>query len=419
MMRFLFDFIFFLYTLIYLPYLLLKGKWHAGLWQRWGNFSPELTEALRSSKNIWLHAVSVGEVMAVGTLLEELKKSYSSYQYIISTVTSMGYTLATEKFGHQCHIIYAPFDLSWVVRKYIRQIQPVLYVLAETEIWPNLLLALFRRKIPVVLINGRISPKAYRRYHWVRFFLRPVVRPINQICAQSETDKERFIKLGADPEKVCVVGNLKFDVLLQAAKFPEDLRFNHGSSLLVAGSTHPGEEEILLEMFKALHPQFPSLQLVLAPRHPQRSAQVCELVSKENLQPVKFSETKNGSLAANRVLVVDTIGNLHWLYSLAQVVFVGKSFRVGGGHNIIEPAFFGKPILVGPMMENFREILETFLRNQAVIQVKDENELLVSLRQLLSDPAAAAALGDRARAVVKNSQGATQKTVDVLSRFLA
>lgn len=415
-MSFFYDFIFFLFALFYFPYALLAGKWHPGFLRRWGNFSKELSH-LAGKNNIWIHAVSVGEVVAVSGLVQKIKEQFPAHGIVLSSVTRTGYELACARFQGTCAVLYAPLDFSWVVRKYIRAIDPRIYIAVETEIWPNLLRHLFARRVPVVLVNGRISDKSFGRYQALRFLLGNILRQVDMFCMQSSRDAERIHALGALPERVCVTGSMKFDDKPQAATLRRgDLGLGERERIWVAGSTHPGEDEIVLDVYKKLRREFPDLRLAIAPRHIERVAQIEKLIKDSGFEAVRFSRPSSDQ--NNAVMVIDIIGHLRSFYQLATIVFMGKSLKVHGGQNIIEPASFAKPVLTGPFTENFADVMRIFLEEQAVIQVSDATELFEQMRRLLQNPQEADGIGDRARDVVERQRGATEKTLDVISRLI-
>ena len=415
-----YDIIFICFAVLYFPYLVVRGKWHSGFKMRFGCLDPALGRKLDGSERIWVHAVSVGEVLAVTDLLRKVKEAYPKHAIICSTVTKTGNQLAKEQLGDSCIVIYAPLDFSWVVRKFIAVIKPVIYISTETEIWPNLYTALHKNGIPIFQINGRISDSAFKGYNRVRFLTKRVLGCVDRFCMQSALDAERVKQLGAVPEKVCIVGNLKFDNIPAATEIQKaSLGLQENEDLLIAGSTHPGEEEILIDAYRELAAEFPDLRLVLAPRHIERADAVIDLVEKQGYRPVRFSRVGEHKSDARSVVVVDTIGHLRDLYSLASVVFVGKSLAVGGGQNMIEPASLGKPTLVGPMTQNFKDAVNIFLQSGALVEVRDSQELLTEARRLLSDPQSAKEIGEAARGVVEQYQGATAKTLDAIRERLA
>ncbi len=415
----LYDFFYLLYVLLYLPYAFLKGKWHGGFNQRLGAFPQEFAEKFRDGRTIWVHAVSVGEVQAVESLLGDLQNRFANHRVVVSTVTGAGHDLAKTKLGNAVEVVFAPLDFSFCVRKFIRVLNPRLYVVAETELWPNLFAALRRKKVPIVLINGRISPRALGRYRLIRPLLKPVLDCVNLFLVQSTREARRYIALGALENKVVAVGNLKFDDITppNALRAP-DAGFSATDWVWVAGSTHPGEEDIVLTVFMRLRNEFPQLRLVLAPRHRERTEEVCELVRRSGLGVVRYSQLNGRKTEAGDVLVVDTIGHLRSLYSLAKIVFVGKSLAVGGGHNVIEPAVFGKPIIVGSRTENFRDAMDVLREANAVIEVKDGEELASQAERLLRNPGELERLGVAAQKAVERERGARKRTLEMIAQFL-
>ncbi len=375
---------------------------------------------------VWVHAVSVGEVNAVRPLVDALAAK-PGVSVLLSTVTSTGRQVARDRFGDRVRLLPFPLDLGWICRRFLQHFRPHLILLAESELWPNFIGTAAGAGIPVVLVNGRISDRSYARYRRFSWFFAPLVRMISHACTQSRRDKERLIALGADPERVNWVGNLKFDCNIEPDPAFEPVRrlvAEHlkplaDSLLWVCGSTKPGEEEILLPIYDRLRREFPALRLLLAPRHPHRASEVLELVQSRGLRARRRSGLAAGSDPNGlQVLVLDTVGELSRLYELADLVFVGGSLVPEGGQNLIEPAFFGKPILVGPDMSNFREATEVFREAYAVLQVMGPEELEERMRDLLQDPHAREWLGRNARKVIRQNQGAVQRTLEVVDRYL-
>ncbi len=408
------DLLFLIYAIVYLPVLLLCGKWHGGFVERAGFFSRALRGQLKRGRNIWIHAVSVGEVMAVDGLLRRLQAEYPDKTIVLSVTTKTGYALARSKYSSGIILLHAPLDFTLTVRGFIRMIQPVAYIVAETELWPNLFRELEKKGVPIVVVNGRISDKAYPRYRLAKWFLGSVLGRVRFFCMQSPADAERIIALGALQERVRMVGNIKFDQVPQTtAVISRDENFFGQDMVLLGGSTHPGEEDILLDIFQQLCGAYSSLRLILAPRHPERSAAIAEMVRKRGLEPVLLTE-KRSVRRQEQVLIVDTIGQLLRFYAMATVVFVGKSLTVRGGHNIIEPALFEKPILIGPHMQNFRDVARIFIGKGAVMQVEDGRALKKAVQELLDKPHLREELGRKAGDVVRQNCGATEKTLEII-----
>lgn len=409
---------FFLFSLLYFPLFILKRKWHKDFFMRFGLIYPERLN-LDHRKKIWIHAVSVGEVLVAKSLMQAIRHRFFNYQIIISTATKTGYDLAKSAARPEDVVIFSPLDFSFSVRAYIQILKPEIFINTETEIWPNLFTALHQQGIPIVQVNGRISDQAFSGYRLIRFFIKPVLAYIYHFCMQTDQDALRIETLGACPDRISVTGNMKFDDIIQAGDLDlKGLDSNDSLDFLIAGSTHPGEEEIILDVFNHLRNQYKKLRLLIVPRHPHRADVICRIVKQKALDPVRFSILDQLDFSQEKVVVVDAIGYLRALYQLAKIVFVGKSLTVSGGHNIIEPAFFQKPILVGPLTYNFRDVVRVFLERQAIIQVKNEKDLLISIEELLADPSKCAELGYRARAVIEEQKGAIDKTVHLISEVL-
>lgn len=417
-MTILYDIIFILAFSLYFPVLVIKGKWHPEFRMRLGSIPPELKAKLARKPNVWFHAVSVGEVLAVTGLVEEIRKSYPQYQIVLSTVTTTGYQLAASRLADNDLVIYAPLDLSFIVHRYIQAINPQIYISAETEIWPNLFAALGGRRVPIVQVNGRISEKSFKNYFRIKFLLKDVLQAVTVFCMQSSVDAGRIRQLGVEPGKIVVTGNMKFDDAPRVSETALVLSYQPHELVWVAGSTHPGEEKIILDVFKSLQTEFSDLRLIMAPRHVERAPEVFGLIAAEGFKPFRFSRLSEQANPSYAVIVVDTIGHLRALYQLATVVFIGKSLTGQGGQNIIEPAFFAKPMIVGPNMQNFRNILTLFQDAQAIVQIKSATELLPAMQKLLRDPPSMKKTGESAKQVIEKNQGATLKTHQIISRIL-
>lgn len=416
-----YDILFLVFALLYFPYLVINRKWHSGFWIRFGIFPDELKDALSRDKRkcIWIHAVSVGEVITVLELVDKIKTNLKEYKIVFSTVTKTGNDLAKEKLGKDAEVVYAPLDLSFIVKKFIRQVKPGLYIAAETELWPNLYNALEKEGVSIVQVNGRISDKALKGYKRMRFFTKNVLSCVKVFCMQSEMDCSRIISLGAAEEKVHMVGNLKFDGLNEKE---EDIASLCGylkeERLFVAGSTHPKEEELIVQVYKKLLTEFSDLRLVIVPRHIERSNEVLKLIETYGLTAVPFSDNPDMGKDKDKVLVVDKIGHLRQFYRFSKIVFIGKTFAVGGGQNMIEPASYGKPTIIGPKSENFKDAVRFLLSENALIQVKDEGELYAVMCDLLRDDKKSYEIGLRAQRAVKKSQGATDRTFKFIKDIL-
>jgi 3-deoxy-D-manno-octulosonic-acid transferase len=407
-------------------------KYREGLAERLGRVRRFKGRRSRISGNprpmIWVHAVSVGEVLAVSRLVQTLHDELPEYFVAVSTTTRAGQELAWERFGRS-RVFYCPLDVPWAVRACLKAYQPRLLVLTETEFWPNLLSGCFRRGIPVAVVNARVSDRSWPRYRKLRFFWRHLLGRLARVLAQSQADAERLTAIGCRPERVSAAGNLKFDV--RAAEEAEATRLlgtrAEGVRLVVAGSTLEGEEAVLLKAWPQLLAADPQLVLVLAPRHPERFDAVASMLAKSGAAWIKRSHWPlySGSDPAGaprppgpgEIVLLDTIGELASVYSLAAVAFVGGSLVPAGGHNPLEPAQFGVPIVMGRHFANFRAITEDLQAHQA-IRIAGREELAAVLIELLADSARAAAMGERARQVFDRQAGATTRCVQALLELL-
>jgi len=373
---------------------------------------------------IWVHAVSVGEVLAISRLVKELDAALPDYFVAISTTTRTGQALARERFGSN-RVFYCPLDLPWAVRSHLNALQPRLLVLAETEFWPNLLAGCFRRGIPVAVVNARISDRSWPRSRRLRWLWRPFLERLSRVLAQSQADADRLKAIGCRPERVVVAGNLKFDV--RAAEESEATRLlkvlGHGLRFLVAGSTLEGEESALLEAWPRLLEADSQLALILAPRHPERFDAVAAMLAQSGVPWVRRSawsgkpDESLEPLRAGQFVLLDTIGELASVYSLAGVAFVGGSLVPAGGHNPLEPAQFAVPIVMGSYYENFRAIIDD-LRAHEAIRIVTKEDFVQVLVDLLTDRTVFA-MGERARQVFEQQAGATARCVEALRELLS
>jgi 3-deoxy-D-manno-octulosonic-acid transferase len=399
-------------------------KYREGLRERLGRVPGRLASGSGAGGRplIWLHAVSVGEVLAVTRLVKALDAALPGYFVAISTTTRTGQALARERFGAN-RVFYCPLDLPWVVRAYLNALRPRMLVLAETEFWPNLLNGCFRRGIPVAVVNARISDRSWPRYRMLRRLWKPLLGRLGSVLAQSQTDAERLIALGCAPERVAVAGNLKFDV--RAAEEAEATRLLKASAaslrFVVAGSTLEGEEAALVEAWPRLLAEDAQLAMVLAPRHPERFAAVAAILEKSGNRWTRRSEWSAKPvepLRSGEIVLLDTIGELASVYSLASLAFVGGSLVAAGGHNPLEPAQFGVPIVMGPHYANFVAITDS-LRAHDALRIAAKEELAAALAALLGDRTAAEAMGARAREVFERQAGATERCVAALRELVA
>ena len=398
-------------------------KYREGLRNRLGRI-PDHVRSASEAKAIWLHAVSVGEVLAVSRLVTELDRALPSHRILISTTTRTGQELARQRFGAD-RVFYSPLDLPWATRAYLDALQPEMLILTETEFWPNLLAGCFKREIPVVVVNARISDRSWPRYRRLRGLWNGFLSRLSLVLAQSELDAERLRALGCPADRVSVAGNLKFDV--RAVQEAEVTRLLHRLAphgrFLVAGSTLEGEESAVVAAHRSVLPQYPSLITVLAPRHPERFDYVAALLDSTGVPWVRRSKWRgheHGALPMLRpgqVVLLDSIGELASVYSLASVAFVGGSLVPAGGHNPLEPAQFGVPIVMGPHYANFRAITED-LRARDAIRIVHKENLWPVFDELLGESEEARAMGDRARRVFEQQAGATARCVEAIGDLL-
>ena len=409
-------------VLISLPWWALQmlrlGKYRAGLAERLG-FTPHRLKQAARPGSIWIHAVSVGEVLAVGRLISELQKAYPSRPVFVSTTTATGQRLARERFG-EAHVFYMPLDFGFALRAYLRLLQPGLLILAETEFWPNLLHLAKKNGVAVAIVNARISDRSFPRYRRFRWFFAPVLSQVDLFLPQTEEDARRLCEIGAAGESVQVSGNLKFDIRPSSAtKIVEELRqaIRPDSPVIVCGSTAEGEEGPLLEALQSVLSTFPATIMVLAPRHPERFDKVANLVASRKLTLVRRSSWNAGTAITSNVFLLDTVGDLASVYALADIAFVGGSLVPTGGHNILEPAQHGVAIMVGPHTFNFREIVRIFEEGNGISVVTEEN-LSRQWIELLQHPEERKRLGERAQELFAQHTGATQKTLRALAPLL-
>ncbi len=410
----------FLFCLFYLPIFFLKKKSGDHLGERFGS----VPEKRGAGKVFWLHAVSLGEALAASEFVKDLRIRFPSIRFAFSTTTRTG-RLALEKIrARDDTLFYVPLDFGSVVERALERIKPDYFATMETEIWPNLIYALKRARVPIFLLNGRISKKSFRRYRWVRWALSTSLEKIDLFCMQYPEDGDRIRQLGAPPEKIHVVGNMKFDLTLAKEEVPlEALREKLGllqeEKLWVAGSTHPGEEKALLEVYTILSRDHPTLRMLIAPRHPERTKEVVKLIATFHREASLFSENGKPRREPSSIFVLDTVGQLKSLYQAADFVFIGGSLVPKGGQNLLEPAFYGKPVLFGPYMDNFRDIVSLFLKKEAAIQVENQEELAHATRLLLEDEALRRSLGEKARELILENQGVVRRHLELVERFLS
>jgi len=427
-LRSIYNILFGLFFLLSAPFYFLKmwrrGNWRPGFRQRFGRYSTKIKQAITNRHVIWIHAVSVGEVNVCTQFIRALEPRMPNLKIVVSTTTSTGMAELQRRLPSHIQKIYYPIDRRQWVRRALGTIHPEAIVLVEAEIWPNFLWRALDQKIPVFLVNARLSKRSWRGYRRFRFLFGPLFESFAGVGCQNEVDAARLLELGCRPEAVQVMGNLKFDSakinerrLTDVPRLLEQLGVPGNAPLLVAGSTHAGEEAVLGEIFLRLRRRFPELFLVVVPRHFERGKEAGRDLAAKGVKFVYRSElTLNSRHQPGELngLVVNTTGELKYFYEHARVVFVGKSLTAEGGQNPIEPGVLAKPMVFGPNMQNFEAITRALVDGDGAVQVRDAAGLERALEEILADPDRADALGRNALRVVKENRGAIDRTVEMI-----
>lgn len=420
-----------------LPWLLFQRVRHGKYRDGWrAKFLGDVPARPGDRPCLWLHAVSVGEVVLLEPILNRWKQRHPDWDAVISTTTQTGYALAKKKYASAANsnasvvnVCYCPLDFSWAVRRAMQRIRPTLLVLTELELWPNLIAAAKQRGACVAVMNGRLSEKSFRGYRRFAWLLRPVLRSIDAIAAQNDEYAARFLALGAEADAVSITGSIKFDgartergnadtqrLAVMAGIRPDDVVF-------LAGSTQEPEEELALDVYRRLATEYPQLRLVLVPRHAERFEEVATLMVRNGVAFARRSNLRPAAIAPNsvssRVLLIDAIGELAAWWGTAQIAFVGGSLTNRGGQNMIEPAAYGAAVSFGPNTWNFRDVVQQMLTRDAAAVVRDEAGLEAFVRRCLAEPAFASGLGRRAQQLVLQQHGAADRTVELLERLIS
>jgi len=407
------------------PYWLVRmatsGRYRAGLPGRLGRVPEGLRAAVAGHDVVWVHAVSVGEVLAAAQLIRELKAALSGWVVAVSTTTQTGQRLAKERLP-ESPVFYLPLDFRFAVRGYLRVLRPKMLVLMESELWPRLIDECARVGVPVVVANARISDRSFPRYMGLRRLWRPLLKMISLFLAQSKETAERLVKIGAPAERVKVMGNLKYDVRVSSESALTEMlreRLPVGVKVIVCGSTLEGEDQALLKAWPAVLASEPNTVMVLAPRHPDRFATVAAMAAASGFESMRASEFRKRpeTVMAGSVFLLDTIGDLASMYGIAAVAFVGGSLVAKGGHNPLEPAQFAVPVVMGPSFENFRGVVDA-MREADAIRIVTPEGLAETLITLLHNQEDAKALGERGRGAFEAQSGATKHTVQALTALL-
>ena len=412
---------------VILAILLAKKRCRPGLLQRLGWLPPDLVESHDGRPTIWVHAVSMGEATAVVPLVQQLKTRYPSARVFVSTVTETGKETVLRRLDGQAEHLYFPLDFRWSVRSALQAVRPNLIVVVETEFWPNFLCEAAARRTPIILVNGRLSTDSFAGYRRLRLFFRRVLAAFTLCAMQTDRDVERMIQLGVETKRVVRTGNLKYDQVAASTQATarlisrQDLRLADGEELFVAGSTHPGEEEAVLDCYRRLLNVASALVLVLAPRHIERAEDVVRAVQSRGFTAVRRTRLPGAGgapITGPRVIILDTRGELATLYRDATLVFVGGSLVNVGGHSPLEPAVWGKAVVFGPHMDHFAEAADQFFACGAGVMVRDTDEMVQVMTALLTDRSRLEAMGKAAYQLVLENQGALARTVALIANVL-
>jgi len=411
------------YWLFLIPVLLYRLAFEEGFYDRLkqsAGIMPQPTlQKIYGSNGIWVHAASVGEIVAASPVVRELKRRYPEETVVVSVVTATGHRMAQRIIPEADGHIFFPVDLPIITARIVDIVAPKVILLVETELWPNFLRLAEARGFPVMMVNGRISDRSARRYALIRRFTQRMLAQIKWFCMQSEQDAEYIIQMGACPAQVEITGNTKYDQTYAEVSAAEkealrrEFTVGHQHPVIVSGSIHKGEDELILDVFAEVRRRYPEAALIMAPRELPRSGQVAELAAARGYRVVRRTRME-ADMAQADVLILDTIGELGRIYSLADLVIVGGSFVPVGGHNILEPAAHGKPIVVGPYMFNFKEIFALMERHEAVVMTSAA-ELTAQVAALLADEKRLRKLGDNAWRLIQENRGATRRNVDAFA----
>jgi 3-deoxy-D-manno-octulosonic-acid transferase len=429
-MMILYNIALFLAVILLFPYYAVKialtGKYRRSIGPKLGFVDEDRFRAMTGQPRIWVHAVSVGEVTAAAPIVAALRVRYPQGCIVLSTTTETGRLMAERLVTGATALIYFPLDIPFVVSKMIRLVRPDIFVPVETEFWPNFLRVCRRMRVKVVMVNGRISPRSFKRYRRTRFFWKPILNKVDQVGVISETDKERIVAMGLPPEKVHVQGNAKYDGLAATAsvRLRQDiaakLNFAEGEKIWVVGSTHDGEETVILNVYRRLLETQSDLKLILVPRHIERRDRVVTLLREAGFADfITMRDINDGKRRLEeRIVLIDVIGELFRAYSLASVVYCGGSLVPRGGQNILEPAAWGKVVLYGPSMEDFLNEKALLEKAGAGLSVTGEGDLYAKLNELLQHPEELRDRGAKGREAVIANMGAAKRYASMIGRHL-
>lgn len=416
-----------IYTLLFylaIPFLYLRLIWRGlrapAYFKRWNERFGFIAARNTHQPLIWVHAVSVGEVEASRPLIKGLREIYPQHQLLITTMTPTGSERVQRLFGDKVLHCYLPYDLPFAIRRFLKAMQPQFGIIMETELWPNLLITCQQQNIPLVIANARLSARSAKGYQRVAKFSRQMLQSVPLIATQTQIDRQRFQALGAAVDRVHAVGNLKYEISLPASlsEQAEAMRAMWGNRpVWIAASTHEGEEEIILNAAKQVRGKFADLLLIIVPRHPERFDRVAGLCRRNGLKTLRRSDNKPCP-SSIQVLVVDTMGELPLFYATADIALIGGSLVPHGGHNLLEPAVLGRAVVTGPHYFNFTEITERFLQFGAAVKVNGSADLATTIISLLADPKQRAEMGEAGQDLIKQSQGASQRLLNLIQRHI-
>lgn len=405
--------------------LLLKKRCRSGLLQRIGWIVPQGWDS--QDHVLWVHAVSLGEVSAIVPFVKMLHQRYPATKIVVSTITETGREAVQQRLAGIATHCYLPLDYPWIVNRFIHALNPIGFLVVETELWPNLLRELSRRGVPSVILNGRLSSRSFSRYRWIRPFMCQVLSTVSLGLLQSVRDEQRFLKLGASPDRMRHTGNMKFDLTMngmytsRAPIHRSTFGLSEDERLFIAGSTHPVEEEILLESYRAVSRAFPKVVLVLAPRHIERSDTLAETIRSFGFPVVRRSrlpETGHQETVGPRVIILDTRGELAHAYGLAYMAFVGGTLVPVGGHNLLEPAAWGKPVCFGPYTDHCQEIADLLVESGGGIRVNNGQGLTETLMKGMQNQDWVSQIGLRVRKVIDDNQGVVERNMSMVEQVI-
>ncbi len=407
--------------------LLLKKRCRSGLLQRIGWVLPQGWSS--QDKVLWVHAVSLGEVSAVVPFVTVLHHRYPQVKIVVSTITETGREAVEQRLAGIATHCFLPLDYPWIVHRFIQSLNPIGFLVVETELWPNLLRALSRQGIPSVIVNGRLSSRSFFRYQWIRPFMRQILSTVSLGLLQSGRDARRFVELGASPDRMRSTGNMKFDLTMNGGISPQQsversaFGVSENERLIIAGSTHPAEEEILLESYRALIRSFPNVVLLLAPRHIERSAVLAQTIQEFGFPVVRRSQLPrevylDEEPVGPRIILLDTRGELAQVYRLAFMTFVGGTLVPIGGHNLLEPAAWGKPVCFGPYTDHCQEIADLLIESGGGIRVRNGQELAETFIKGIQNQDWVSHAGQSARKVIDDNQGVVERNLNMVEHVV-